>query len=76
MYTAIIPPEMCAMPLPIRASSSDFVILGTNGFTMSGASVWPMNTFAETERVSAPLVPIRYIIARAMTRTKNWRTPR
>ena len=76
MYTAIIPPEMCAIPLPISASSSDRVIRGTNGFTMSGASVWPMNTFAETESVSAPLVPMRYIIARAMIFTKNCSTPR
>ena len=56
------------MPLAISASNSDCVIRGTNGLTMSGASVWPMNTLAATESVSAPLVRIRNIITRAITR--------
>ena len=47
------------MPLTISANSSELVIRGTYGLTMSGASVWPMNTLAETESVSAPLVRIR-----------------
>ena len=54
------------MPPTITASSSDCVIRGTYGFTISGASVWPMNTLADADSVSAPLVRISDIIARAI----------
>ena len=64
------------MPPTIIASSSDSVIAGTYGLTISGASVWPMTTFAVTDSVSAPLVPIRYIITRAKRRTTNCRMPK
>src|SRR5437868_5928580 len=57
MYTAIMPPEMWAMPLTMSVYSSELVIRGTYGFTIKGASVWPMKTLAATESVSAPLVP-------------------
>ncbi len=76
MYTAMTPPEIVAMPPTIIASSSDCVILGTYGLTMIGASVWPMNTLAAADNVSAPLVRSRYIIARAMRATTNWRMPK
>jgi hypothetical protein len=76
MYTAIIPPEIVAMPPTISASSSLRVMRGTYGFTISGASVCPMNTLATAERVSAPLVFIRCIIALAMRRTKNCKMPK
>ena len=55
------------MPLTMSANNSEFVMRGTYGFTMSGASVWPMKTLAETESVSAPLVPMRCTMTRAMT---------
>ena len=48
---------MVAMPPIMMASSSDCVILATYGLTISGASVWPMKTFAAAERLSAPLTP-------------------
>ena len=51
------------MPPTIIASSSDCVIPGTYGLTMIGASVWPMNTLAAADSVSAPLVRITNIIA-------------
>ena len=57
------------MPLTISANSSELVIRGTYGLTISGASVWPMKTLADTDSVSAPLVPIRYIMTRANSRT-------
>ena len=75
MYTAITPPEMWAMPPTISVSSSDWVMRGTYGLTMSGASVWPMKTLAATDSVSAPLVRIRYIIARAISATTRCRMP-
>ncbi len=59
MYTTIMPPEIWAMPLAINTNNSELVIRGTYGFTISGASVCPMNTLAATESVSAPLVRIR-----------------
>jgi hypothetical protein len=43
---------------------------------MMGASVWPMNTLAAADNVSAPLVRSRYIIARAISATMNWRIPK
>ncbi len=48
---------------------------GTYGLTISGASVWPMKTLAATESVSAPLVRITYIMARAMIATIRCSTP-
>ena len=76
MYTAITPPEIVAMPPTISASSSDWVIRGTYGLTISGASVCPMNTLAAADSVSAPLVPSTYIMARAITHTTNCRMPK
>ena len=64
------------MPPTISASSSDCVIAGTYGFTMIGASVWPMNTLAAADSVSAPLVRIASIMARANSRTTNCRMPK
>ncbi len=64
------------MPPTIIASSSDCVMRGTYGLTMSGASVWPMNTLAAADSVSAPLVRIRRIIARAISATMNCRMPK
>ncbi len=43
---------------------------------MMGASVWPMKTLAAAESVSAPLVRIANIIARANTFTMNCSTPK
>jgi hypothetical protein len=45
---------MWAMPPIIMVSSSDWVILAMYGRTVSGASVWPMKTLAQTLVVSAP----------------------
>ena len=70
------PPEIVAMPPIITASNSDCVIRGTYGMTIMGASVWLMKTFAAADSVSAPLVRMRYIIPRAITRTMNCRTPK
>ena len=64
------------MPPTIIASSSDCVMRGTNGLTMIGASVCPMKTFAAADSVSAPLVRISRIIARAISRTTNCRMPK
>jgi hypothetical protein len=70
------PPEIVAVPPTIVARSSDCVICGTYGLTMMGASVWPMKTFAAADNVSAPLVRINPIIARAIRRTTNCRMPK
>ena len=43
---------------------------------MIGASVCPMKTLAVAASVSAPLVPISGIMARASSRTAACRTPR
>ena len=56
---ARMPPDTVAMPPTMTASSSDVVIGGTYGLMMSGASVWPMNTFADADSVSAPLVRMK-----------------
>jgi hypothetical protein len=66
---------MCAMPPIIMVSSSDSVIRGMYGRTVSGASVWPMNTLAQTLVVSAPDTRITLVIASAMIRTMNCITP-
>ena len=39
------------------------------GRTVSGASIWPMNTLAQTLVVSAPDTRITLVIAHAMMRT-------
>ena len=67
---------MCAMPPIIMVSSSDSVIRGMYGRTVSGASVWPMNTLAQTLVVSAPDTFITLVMAIAMTRTTHCITPR
>jgi hypothetical protein len=54
-----------AKPPIITAFSSDNVMPGMNGRTTSGASVWPMNTLALVESVSAPLVPSVHCITQA-----------
>ena len=46
------------------------------GRTVSGASVWPMNTLAQTLVVSAPDTRITLVIAQAMPRTTTCITPR
>ena len=73
---AELPPLIVAIPPTISASSSERVMRGTYGFTISGASVCPMNTLATAESDSAPLVPIIYIIALAITRTMSCRMPK
>src|SRR3954463_8805066 len=69
-------PEIWAMPLAISTNNSELVIRGTYGRMIRGASVWPMNTFAATDRVSAPLVPIKYNMIRANARTTNCKIPK
>lgn len=75
-YAANTPPAMCAMPPIIMVSSSDWVIFGIYGRTVSGASVWPMNTLAHTLVVSAPDTRITLVIAHAIARTITCITPR
>ena len=58
---------MCAMPPIIIVISSESVILAMYGRTVSGASVWPMNTLAQTLVVSAPDTRMTLVIAQAMT---------
>src|SRR6266436_2757507 len=65
MYPAIMPPEMCAIPLVITTISSDLVSLGRKGRIVSGASVWPMKMLAATLRDSAPLAPITRVMIHA-----------
>ena len=75
-YAASTPPAMCAMPPIIMVMSSDSVMRGMYGRTVSGASVWPMNTLAHTLVVSAPDTRITLVIAQAMARTTACITPR
>ena len=67
---------MLAKPATMMHMSSDRVAIATKGLTISGASVWPMNTFAATESVSAPLVPITNSITREKNFTSNCSTPK
>ena len=64
------------MPPIIIVISSDWVILEIYGRTVSGASVWPMKTLAQTLVVSAPDTFITLVMAIAMTRTTHCITPR
>ena len=64
------------MPPIIMVISSDSVIFGMYGRTVSGASVWPMNTLAQTLVVSAPDTRITLVMASAIIRTMNCITPR
>ena len=67
---------MVASPPVMSVSSSERVMPATYGLTTSGASVWPMNTLAATDSVSAPLVRISGIISRAISATTNCSTRR
>ena len=69
-------PAIVASPPVISVSSSDWVMREIYGLTMIGASVCPMNTFAATARVSAPLVLMTGMINRAIILTTSCRTPR
>ena len=64
------------MPPIIIVINSDSVILLMYGRTVSGASVWPMNTLAQTLVVSAPDTRITLVIAHAIARTITCITPR
>ena len=75
MYAAIMPPEMCAMPLVMTVISSDFVSFGKNGRIVSGASVCPMKMLAATLSDSAPLAPITIVITHAAARMMICMTP-
>ncbi len=67
---------MCAMPPTMIVSSSDWVMRPRYGRIVSGASVWPMKTLAQTLVVSAPDTRITLVIAQAMPRTIHCITPR
>ena len=64
------------MPPIIIVISSDSVIREMYGRTVSGASVWPMKTLAQTLVVSAPDTRITLVMASAITRTTACITPR
>ncbi|GEM_PF-5645639 len=64
------------MPPIIMVISSDWVILAMYGRTVSGASVWPMNTLAQTLVVSAPDTRMILVMAQAMALTMACITPR
>src|SRR5216684_3755786 len=49
MYPAIMPPEMCAIPLVMTTISSDLVSFGRKGRMVSGASVWPIKMIENRE---------------------------
>ena len=64
------------MPPIIIVISSDSVIFEMYGRTVSGASVWPMKTLAQTLVVSAPDTRMTLVIAHAIARTTACITPR
>ena len=66
VYAARTPPEAVAKPHTITLKSSDEVIWLRNGFTTSGASVWPRKMLALADSVSAPDVRIVFCMIRAM----------
>ena len=76
MNAASIPPDTVAIPETMTAWISDRVIRSRYGATTSGASVWPMKTFAAAVRVSAPLVPRVRTMTFAIPTTASWRIPR
>ena len=63
------------MPLVMMVISSECVSRGRNGRIVSGASVWPMKMLAATFSDSAPLAPIRSVIAPRRRLTMNCITP-
>ena len=66
---------MLANPPTMIAISSLLVAEERNGFTISGASVWPTKMFAAVESVSAPLVPMVFCITHASPCTTRVRMP-
>ena len=69
-------PETCAMPPVIIVRSSDVVIVAMYGAIRTGASVWPMKTFAATQSASAPETFIVFCIPHAMPFTITWMIPK
>ena len=67
---------MVAKPPTMIACSSLIVMSFKNGFTSSGASVWPTNTLPHADSDSLPDVPSRRTISHAICRTTNCITPR
>jgi hypothetical protein len=66
---------MFANPPTMMTISSLLVAAGTNGRTMSGASVWPTKMLAAVESVSAPLVPVVLAITHASPCTTHCKKP-
>ena len=64
------------MPPIIIASSSDCVMPGTYGLTMSGASVWPMKTLAATDERFRAARAHRIHHHPAIIQTTNCSTPK
>ncbi len=64
------------MPPIITVISSAWVIRSMYGLMVSGASVWPMKTLAQTLVVSAPDTRITLVITQAMPFTICCITPR
>jgi hypothetical protein len=75
-YAARTPPAIVANPPTMTTLSSDSVISPTKGRITSGASVWPTNTFAAADSVSAPDVPKVFCMISANPRTMNCMIPR
>ena len=67
---------MCAMPATMTVMSSDSVMRSMYGLIVSGASVWPMKTLAQTLVVSAPDTFITFVMAHAMPLTMRCMMPR
>ena len=60
------PPVAFSTPLPAASVSIRLEL-----------TAWPARPrFADTDSVSAPLVPIRYCITFDISRTSTWRTPK
>ena len=64
------------MPLVMMVIISERVASGRKGRIVRGASVWPMKMLAATLSDSAPLVPKRDVITRAVTLTTSCMMPR
>ena len=64
------------MPPIITVMSSDCVMRSMYGLIVSGASVWPMKTLAQTLVVSAPDTFITLVMTHAMPRTIRCMMPR
>ena len=69
-------PAIVAKPPAITHMTWERVMPAMNGFTVSGASVWPTKMFAAAESASVPVTPISLRMPHASAAITRCITPR